>query len=521
MNSDLHLRRDRPPDPSRILVERKPDSVTITVRPPPLLSTSSGQTWFLLAVAIVLTVAAAFFTVCLVNFVRAGFPSEQLPWALLILPIFPGTAAVWLWAVDCLTRKAVIDVGQDALWIRHTGVIPRRQFKCTRAEMGSVLVVPSNTSYGPLLRVRPRRGKSFDMLAGRDEVELKWLARLISEELRLDALPPASPETETIPAEALKCAGWVDVINAIAGLIAWPGMALVLWGAWACIPGYQASDARVLPFWVIGGLFLGVAHGVVWRARQQKHGRALADFAARLGFTFEAHVDRTTLGNLQDMPVLRDWADGNNLMAGPFDGVSLWMLDYTDCRPSALANGDEWTFQTVVFVPAPAHVPTFDLGPGWSVPLPFNTSEGKAFFTERPGWYIQSDGKFLAFWRRNEIVRAFDRLAFLEEILAANQVFAGGKPQSSAPAIPFDKVARARKSRIRWLTFFGFILGFIATTTLIAVDSAIQGQRAFFHAPSVTFALWLLGPGIGLLAGRLASDWPGTSGFEKKRDYEK
>jgi hypothetical protein len=130
------------------------------------------------------------------------------------------------------------------------------------------------------------------------------------------------------------------------------------------------------------------------------------------------------------------------------------------------------------------------------------------FFAERPGWHVQSDGRCLAFWQRNRIVRAVDRRHFLAEILAAYRMFADAERKPDAAWSPFDSVWRVRRRAARVTTFCGLVLGVCAAVAVIFVDTWLQGARAFVNGQSVYFALLVIGMVVGAYFGRSLPTWP-------------
>lgn len=332
---------------------------------------------FWLVFALVFTPVPAWAVAGAVSTFRNGLELRNVGGVLVLAVSLVAGLAVWLAAIHWNVRRARIMVVGDWLRIICKGALPTRQRMWPRAGLGSVRVEKSNVTCGNQhlseLRIRPRAGPQFGLLAGRPTAELYWLAELLTRELRLDELPkelpaapaaapgraPAGPGASADPIPALVW-GYGGLVH---GATVNTAIALVLWAFWACFytGGFSGRAWQAAPWWLAGGAGSGLVLSLAYSARMRSHRNALTELCAALDFRFQPNVDQTALGDFQDLPLLTHWAGGQNFMHGQWDGTPIWVLD---CRTVYHGgHASSWYNQTIALLLAPAPLPAFNMRP--------------------------------------------------------------------------------------------------------------------------------------------------------------
>ena len=109
---------------------------------------------------------------------------------MLILPIFWAFGLVFLMgSINMGRRRTVLAVVGDRLLILLSGPFGRERREWSRAELRRIQAGPSDMEVNnrPVLgaHIQPVQGKTYGLLAGRDEVELRWLAARLRQALKL------------------------------------------------------------------------------------------------------------------------------------------------------------------------------------------------------------------------------------------------------------------------------------------------------------------------------------------------
>src|SRR5262249_18821067 len=93
-----------------------------------------------------------------------------------------GAIAGALWDIHAGLQRATIEVTRSGLRLRQESPVRSRDWEWTREQIGQIAVGPSWLSKNrrpiPELQIRARDGGA-ELLAGRDEAELQWIAALL------------------------------------------------------------------------------------------------------------------------------------------------------------------------------------------------------------------------------------------------------------------------------------------------------------------------------------------------------
>ena len=130
------------------------------------------------------------------------------------------------------------------------------------------------------------------------------------------------------------------------------------------------------------------------------------------------------------------------------------------------------------------------------------------FFADHPGWSVESDGKHLALWRRQTVIPAADRPAFLAEALEVHQALTHAEFRPGSQAVvaaaprgdPFVMSARVVA------TVLGLFLGFFAGFVIAVAWGDPIGRPNLFVALFVGGVF--LGPVFGALMGNRVLYYP-------------
>jgi hypothetical protein len=161
------------PAGSRVVVEEAADGVTITLPPAGLGKGTKGLFPFAILWCLITAGITTAFTV--------GKLDDGLWIAVVVLTVF-WIVGIWtlLAGFQMGRRRAVLAVVGDRLLVLQTGPLGSKQREWSRAEVERVAVGPSGMAVNDVpvleLQIHPKGGKTFGLLAGRDESELQWLA---------------------------------------------------------------------------------------------------------------------------------------------------------------------------------------------------------------------------------------------------------------------------------------------------------------------------------------------------------
>jgi hypothetical protein len=134
------------------------------------------------------------------------------------------------------------------------------------------------------------------------------------------------------------------------------------------------------------------------------------------------------------------------------------------------------------------------------------------FFAGHPGWYVQSDGKHLAIWRRNAIVRAAGRPGFLADGLEVRQAFMrlGTRADHIPVAAGTARIDPTRLSARLLGTLAGCFVGFFTGGILgsIAAMRRDPFQDGFAGSALLFFGSTILGLIVGAVVGNRLLYYP-------------
>jgi hypothetical protein len=178
---------DPPPD-TRVVIERCPDGVTLTIPPAGIWYGSKGLFPFGLIWSLIVGVMSAVL-------LMSGKPIEHNAWvayATLIVFSLVGVGAL-MQAIQMGRRRAVFAVVGDRLLVLQTGPFSKKRWEWGRGDLHDVRTGPSGMAVNGVpvieLQVAPRTGSKVGFLAGHDEEELRWVATEVRRSFALkDAL---------------------------------------------------------------------------------------------------------------------------------------------------------------------------------------------------------------------------------------------------------------------------------------------------------------------------------------------
>lgn len=168
---------DQPPG-SAATLERNEVGLLLTLPPAGLMKGSKGI--FLFAVIWCLL---TFVMVCLLAFAQAGGG------LLMMIPFFCIGVGLILGAVNMGRRHALIAIVRDSLLLKRMNLFGTKTHEWPRESIESIAVEPSSVTVNdsPVLQLAIRAdGKRLGLWTGRDEAELRWIAAVLNDGLKLD-----------------------------------------------------------------------------------------------------------------------------------------------------------------------------------------------------------------------------------------------------------------------------------------------------------------------------------------------
>jgi hypothetical protein len=130
------------------------------------------------------------------------------------------------------------------------------------------------------------------------------------------------------------------------------------------------------------------------------------------------------------------------------------------------------------------------------------TEDRVRFFAGHPGWCVESDGRYVAVYRRDRLVPAEGRPPFLDEVLAVREALArgGGAPLTSAGPSLLHAADPARWTARMGATVLGAFAGFF-TGGILGLKAAFAGDIGGFGKFLGSAALFVGGTQGGLALG--------------------
>jgi hypothetical protein len=190
------------PPASRVVLERHPDGVTITV---PRLGLAGGNGLLVVVGVIFATLGAIFTVAALLPLFQAN---PQRPSGVIFVGVifFLVGSTFAILSVNAAMKRVVLAVVGDQLLTFETGPFGSRRRSFIRAELLDVACGPSNVSVNnkplPQLQFTIVGSKTrVGLLTGRDEAELKWLATVLRQSL---GIPGEAPEARKAAADPAK-----------------------------------------------------------------------------------------------------------------------------------------------------------------------------------------------------------------------------------------------------------------------------------------------------------------------------
>jgi hypothetical protein len=177
----LHVRAVNPhaqPLDSRVELQRHADGLTLLV-PPAGIGRSQPA---ILLVALIWCSAVALAAI-------AAIAGGAGPGLLITLPHWAIGIGLLLAAIYLGRRRAVLAVVGDRLLVYQSGPFGGKRGEWAREQIGALCAGPSGTreNQRPILelQIHPIGGKKFGLLAGREAEELRWLAHVLGQSLRV------------------------------------------------------------------------------------------------------------------------------------------------------------------------------------------------------------------------------------------------------------------------------------------------------------------------------------------------
>jgi hypothetical protein len=180
---------DQPPT-SRVVAERHPDGVTMTVPPLGLRKANGG----LILMGLLFTAIGGFILVG--SLVQLFLPNAKVA----LGAVIPGAVFFIVGSVFFITslntglKKVVVAVVGDRLLTFETGLFGSRRREFTRAGLLDIACRPSNVSVNnkplPQIQIVTLDKSKTGLLTGRDEPELMWIATVLRHALGLPSEPP-------------------------------------------------------------------------------------------------------------------------------------------------------------------------------------------------------------------------------------------------------------------------------------------------------------------------------------------
>jgi hypothetical protein len=318
------------------------------------------------------------------------------------------------------------------------------------------------------------------------------------------------------------------------------------------------------------GAALGAMGGLIGQRRQARYARELAAVSSSMHFVLRPEVSREEMREYEGLQPVEKWSSARNRMIGRVGGIDVEMLDLTYAEKGGdgdtcyrqtilFARAPEGEFPAfelrprditlkmlgkmlgvhgITFAPAgasPADTAAIEqfsrryhLSKGLDAeiqklhdPMACRPSEDNddqqairrvfvlkvlRFFAEHPRWRIESDGKHLAMWRNDTIIRPADRPTFVTEALEVRAALA--QPLAFASDLPAvstqpsrDLVAiKARMLGTMAGTFIGFFAGFLVNVSHFAMTDTFQ-PPSFLWGSLGFFGSCLLGIAVGACVG--------------------
>ena len=174
--------RPAPPAGSQITIERFADGLTIQIPPAGLWRGTKGLFLF----AVIWNGFLLVLTPCLVGAVLGNEGKKNADQAMWVLPLILSIfwlvgMGILLGSINMARRKAAIAVTGGTLMVIQSGLFGSKQREWEPGDVGAIRAGPSGMTVNdqPVLelQVLDGGGSRFGLLAGRSDVELRWLAR--------------------------------------------------------------------------------------------------------------------------------------------------------------------------------------------------------------------------------------------------------------------------------------------------------------------------------------------------------
>jgi hypothetical protein len=172
------------PKSSRVRVDQSPDAITLTVPPLGLFRGSKGLFFFAV-------VWCAFMAIITAGVCFSKVKGSITPF-LIIIPLFWLIGiGLMLGAINMGRRRALLIVSTSDLRIAQETLFGKKAWAWSGEELRAVRIDRSGmeVNYRPVLelQIHPATGKKVGLFAGRDELELQWLATVLRQRLNLPA----------------------------------------------------------------------------------------------------------------------------------------------------------------------------------------------------------------------------------------------------------------------------------------------------------------------------------------------
>jgi hypothetical protein len=320
--------------------------------------------------------------------------------------------------------------------------------------------------------------------------------------------------------------------------------------------------------WGLAGGLLGAAGSVFAWHRRRVHAREVAEAALLLGLDYAAEVAREDLGEAGQLRLFGKWAHAAHHLTGRMDRMPIQVLDYTyvdkgedsssyvtqtvvllpgaEHVPAFALRPRDLTVRVlgllgvrgITFDPAgagPEVAPVVEqfnrhyhlalglenqllalaeqvedpeaarsMAPPEEMVRRLFSPELLGFFAAHPGWFVESNGRHLALWRK-AVVRGPARSQFLAEALEARHAIAESRRPARTAVVPARPPADPLRNAARGFgtalgAAAGFIAGFFLSTNSIFRPGPFKIGVATLL---IVFGAALCGLVVGALLGYL------------------
>jgi hypothetical protein len=175
---------------SPIVLERYADGLTLKLAALGLRRGGGFMFWWMLlwnAVAVPITASLSYTALIGGEVIVNDQPGGSRWWCLMFIPFFFVGVVSLLIVLYLGRRRAALAVVGGRLFALRVGLFHTERGEWARDELADVRVGPCSAKVNDIpvleLQILPKKGAKFALLAGRAEVELKWMAAILKQAL--------------------------------------------------------------------------------------------------------------------------------------------------------------------------------------------------------------------------------------------------------------------------------------------------------------------------------------------------